>query len=150
MEHEPSRQEIMQERYHEERREMIQESSAYDQYIACNVCYACGDDLAGPAKKDSLCWDCAKEERYRREMYCRHGEKVGGYGEENMCHWCELGMDPPPPSNMVWKFIYVPTIGPDMGRPTVGNLSASDARLMKDAFDQAGLRSWLVVEKGGE
>lgn len=27
--------------------------------------------------------------------YCRHGVFVGGCGFDHMCHWCEMGEDPP-------------------------------------------------------
>lgn len=30
--------------------------------------------------------------------YCRHGVYVGGCGYDHMCHWCEMGEDPPPQS----------------------------------------------------
>lgn len=27
--------------------------------------------------------------------YCKHGTYVGGCGYDHMCHWCEMGEEPP-------------------------------------------------------
>ena len=77
----------------------------YDEYVAANVCYVCGDDLPGPARRDSVCRLCM-EEQQEKAGYCRHGKWVGGSGVDHMCFWCEEGEDPPPPMPRQDLFVF--------------------------------------------
>lgn len=81
------------------------EPSMYEKYVAANVCYGCGEDLPGPARRDSLCWHCM-DDRRQRAGYCRHGKWIGGSGIDYMCRWCEDGEDPPPPMPRQDVFIF--------------------------------------------
>jgi hypothetical protein len=79
---------------------MRYEKTLYEREMASNVCCKCGDDMAGPTERDSVCYQCDQGE-YEYDGYCRHGNYVGGSGIDYMCRWCEDGVEPPPPEPRV-------------------------------------------------
>lgn len=80
------------------------------------------------------------------EGYCRHGKYVGGSGVDLMCHWCESGIEPPVHRPARVTFINVPSIGPDKGVPQASTMNHLYGMQLMWAFQQAGVRCWLVVE----